>query len=119
MARLKVTFDDDGSRYGSRVKPGRIVQQIGFIDERGTVIPPDGKPATNWVGKRKLPVDDDDRPKEIATERMWSRATSRLVYRAGQEIPEDELPLLIGDAERASEGEVSDAVPVNPSRRKR
>lgn len=44
---------------------------------------------------RDLPP--DERPKVISTERLWKR-TGQLAYGAGVEVPEDELPDLIGDA---------------------
>lgn len=120
MARVVVQFSD-GSPYGAARKSGHVTQAITFVDDHRQVIAPDGGPATDWVGKPKPPVDDDERSTVTATERMWSRATGRLVYRAGQEIPEDEIHSLIGDAERASDApaEVNDVLPRNPGRRKR
>lgn len=63
-----------------------------------------GSPATSWFGKvGVLAAPDPDRQMVIATECLWHRSSRRLVYRAGQVVPEDEMPSLIGDAEIAIE----------------
>jgi hypothetical protein len=49
--------------------------------------------------KSPPPEPEDERPQLIATERMWWRKNERLAYPAGASYPEEEVPLLVGDAE--------------------
>lgn len=79
MARLR-TRHDDGKPFGNRATVRRSVLGIALCDPRAE--------------------EPDQRPKVVASERLWWRASMRLAYRAGDELPADELPLLVGDGER-------------------
>lgn len=55
-------------------------------------------PKLTILGAYHVPV-QDDREKVVATERMWHRERQILIYRAGEQVPVEELPYLIGDAD--------------------
>lgn len=97
MARLVVRFPD-GTPYGG----ARQVSPEGTLDYQ--------------LRNRRLDP-PDERPKITATERMWWRKSESLAYPTGAEFPIEELPLLIGDAERLVIARGEAVAPVNPQRR--